>query len=179
MALITVGVADCKVSGDPRDVLVTHGLGSCIAVLLFDPVVKVAGLLHYMLPESGLDADKAIESPCMYADTGISLLLQRCGRLGAVTSRAIFMAAGGAQMLDLNEAFSVGERNREALETIFRDAALVLHRKDFGGKSWRTIQIDVADGRVHLTRAAGFRKEMVVDLKNISVHSTAGKGVPC
>jgi chemotaxis protein CheD len=179
MALITVGVADCKVSSDPRDVLVTHGLGSCIAVLLYDPVVKVAGLLHYMLPESNLDADKAIKRPCMYADTGISLLLQRCRRLGALKSRSIFMAAGGAQMLNSNETFSVGERNHDALQKIFRNAAIVLHREDIGGTSWRTIQIDVADGRVHLTRAAGSRKEMVVDLKKISAHSTAGTGVPC
>ena len=59
MSLQVVGIGDCKVSNDPEDVLVTHALGSCIAVLIHDPVARVAGLLHYMLPESSLDPAKA------------------------------------------------------------------------------------------------------------------------
>ena len=169
MGLITVGIADCKVSSDPRDVLITRGLGSCVAVLLYDPVAKVAGLLHYMLPESNLDADKAIMRPCMYADTGIPLLLRRSYRLGALKSRSIFMAAGGARMLEKSETFNVGKRNCDALRTMFHRAGIILHKEDIGGKASRTIQIDVARGKVHLTRSAGSRQEMVVDLKKIGV----------
>jgi chemotaxis protein CheD len=167
MALITIDIADCKVSSNPGDVLVTHGLGSCIAVLLYDPVARVAGLLHYMLPESTLDADQAIKRPCMFADTGIPLLLKRSYRLGAIKSRAIFMAAGGAQMLDKSGTFNVGERNCEALQSIFHRSGIMLHKKDIGGTASRTIQIDVARGKVHLSRSAGSREEMVVDLRKI------------
>jgi chemotaxis protein CheD len=174
MGLIAVGIADCKVSSDPRDVLITRGLGSCIAVLLYDPVVKVAGLLHYMLPESNLDADQAIKRPCMYADTGIPLLLRRSYRLGAIKSRSIFMAAGGAQMLDKNGTFNVGERNCEALRTIFHRSGIMLHIEDVGGTASRTIQIDVVRGKVHLSRSTGSREEMVVDLKKIGVGYVSG-----
>ena len=59
MASVIVGIGDCKVSKQPDDVLITHALGSCIAVMIHDPVAKVAGLLHYMLPESSLDAERA------------------------------------------------------------------------------------------------------------------------
>src|ERR1700731_1162142 len=47
MSLHVVGIGDCKVSNEPEDVLVTHALGSCIAVMIHDPVARVAGLLHY------------------------------------------------------------------------------------------------------------------------------------
>jgi chemotaxis protein CheD len=167
MALITIGIADCKVSSNPGDALVAHGLGSCIAVLLYDPVAKVAGLLHYMLPESNLDADQATKRPCMFADTGIPLLLKRSYRLGAIKSRAIFMAAGGARMLDKSGTFNVGERNCEALRTMFHKSGITLHKEDIGGTASRTIQIDVARGRVHLSRSAGSKEEMMVDLKKI------------
>jgi len=58
MTNIIVGVADMKVSDDRGSILITHSLGSCIGVAIYDPVVKVGGLLHYMLPESSLDGIK-------------------------------------------------------------------------------------------------------------------------
>src|ERR1700712_5727529 len=102
MSLQVVGIGDCKVSNDPEDVLVTHALGSCIAVIIHDPVAKVAGLLHYMLPESSLDPEKAAARPFVYADTGIPLLFHKAYRLGAIKSRLKIFAAGGALMLESN-----------------------------------------------------------------------------
>ncbi len=77
MSSLVIGVADCLVSDDPEAVLVTYALGSCIAVVIHDPVSRVGGLLHYMLPESTLDQAKAQERPYMFADTGIPLLFHR------------------------------------------------------------------------------------------------------
>lgn len=94
MARLVIGIGDCRVSKDPSDVLVTHALGSCIAVLLYDPQAKVAGLLHYMLPESSLDPAGAAKRPCLFADTGISLLLRSACQLGAVQSRMVIVATG-------------------------------------------------------------------------------------
>jgi chemotaxis protein CheD len=122
-----------------------------------------------MLPESDMDADQANKRPCMFADTGIPLLLEHSYRLGAIKSRSIFMAAGGARMLDKNGTFNVGQRNCEALQKVFMRSGLMLHKNDIGGAASRTVQIDVAHGEVHLNRAAGSRKAMVVDLKTIGV----------
>jgi len=71
MADLIVGISELKVSNNPDDVLVTFALGSCIAVAVYDPLVKVGGLLHYMLPDSTLDPQKAQNQPGMFADTGI------------------------------------------------------------------------------------------------------------
>jgi chemotaxis protein CheD len=150
MALLIVGIGDCKVSKDPSDVLVTHALGSCIAVLLYDPVARVAGLLHYMLPKSSLDAGKADKSPFMFADTGIPLLLRNACELGAAKSRLVVMAAGGAQMLDPSGTFNIGQRNHVAMKMIFGEAGLIVHREEIGGTNSRTVRIDVATGRMHM-----------------------------
>ncbi|MBW2066957.1 MAG: chemotaxis protein CheX [Deltaproteobacteria bacterium] len=83
MADLVVGVGDMKLSDDPQTVLVTHSLGSCIGLAIYDPLVRVGGLLHYMLPESSLDRAKARENPYMFGDTGIPLLFKGAYDLGA------------------------------------------------------------------------------------------------
>jgi len=150
MALLVVGIADCKVSRDPADVLVTHALGSCIAVLVYDPVARVAGLLHYMLPESGIDAERAGRLPFLFADTGIPLLLRSACQLGAVRSRLMVTAAGGAQMLDPTGTFNIGQRNHLAMRSIFANLGVPIQKEAIGGTSSRTVRIDVASGRVQL-----------------------------
>ena len=55
---VIVGVSDMKGSNDPETILVTHALGSCIGVVIYDAVAKVGGLLHYLLPESKLSPEK-------------------------------------------------------------------------------------------------------------------------
>jgi chemotaxis protein CheD len=155
MAILIVNIADCKVSRDPADVLVTHALGSCIAVLVHDPVAKVAGLLHYMLPESSIDVERARRLPFLFADTGIPLLLCSTVQLGAAKSRMVVTAVGGAQMLDPTGTFNIGRRNRLAMTSIFAKLGIPIHREAIGGTVSRTVRIDVASGRVQLWMPGG------------------------
>ena len=76
MSELIVGISDLKVSNNPGDVLITYALGSCIGVAVFDPKARVGGLLHFMLPDSTLDANKAKTTPAMFADTGIIAFVQ-------------------------------------------------------------------------------------------------------
>jgi chemotaxis protein CheD len=142
------------VSNDPTEMIVTHGLGSCIAVLVHDPVAQVGGLLHYMLPESSLDRDKAIVRPCVFADTGIPMLFQSAYQLGAAKSRMVVTAVGGAQMLDDNGTFNIGKRNHLAMRKIFWKAGVIVQREEIGGNLSRTVSIEVETGRV-LMRSPG------------------------
>ena len=82
---LIVGVGDMKVSSNPEDVLATYSLGSCIGLIIYDPVVSVGGLLHYMLPESSLDGNKAKKNPYMFGDTGIPLLFKSSYNLDVAT----------------------------------------------------------------------------------------------
>ena len=155
-----VGIGDCKISKDTNDTLVTHALGSCIAVVIHDPLAHVAGLLHFMLPESSLDAEKAIHRPFVFADTGIPRLFQAAYQLGATKPRLHVFIAGGAQMLDPNGTFNIGQRNHTALRKIFWKAGVIVHREEIGGTSSRTVSIDVASGRV-LLRMPGEANQII------------------
>jgi chemotaxis protein CheD len=159
MALI-VGIGECKVSKDPAETLITHALGSCIAVVIHDAVAGVSGLLHFMLPESSLDREKASKRPFAYADTGIPLLFQTAYQLGATKPRLRVMATGGAQMLDPNNTFNIGSRNHMAMRKIFWKAGVIVHKEDIGGTSSRTVSIAVATGRVQL-RTSGAPEQII------------------
>jgi chemotaxis protein CheD len=78
-----VGVAELVVSNQLDDVLITYALGSCLGISIYDPVAKVAGLLHVMLPLSSVSPEKAREKPAMFVDTGVPLLFKESYRLGA------------------------------------------------------------------------------------------------
>src|SRR5215210_7533289 len=102
---VVVGVADCRVSKDAGDVLITYSLGSCVAVMIHDRIAGVGGLLHFMLPESSEGALQSGKSPYMFADTGISLLFRKAYQAGAKKKRLRVRVAGGAQMMDSMDTF--------------------------------------------------------------------------
>jgi len=158
MSRLVVGVGDCRVSNDPDSELVTYALGSCVAVTIHDPVARVGGLLHFMLPESGLDRDKAQRNPFMFADTGIPLLFHGAYELGAQKRRLVVAAAGGAQMMDQQGVFNIGKRNCLAMRKILWKAGVMVHAEDLGGLASRTVRLEVASGRVSL-RGAGEREQ--------------------
>ncbi|MFZ0591846.1 MAG: chemotaxis protein CheD [Bryobacteraceae bacterium] len=170
MSLSVVGVADCQVSNDEDAVLVTYALGSCIGLLIHDPVAKVGGLLHYMLPESSLDLEKADRNPYMFADTGIPRLFHSAYRLGAEKRRLVVTAVGGAQVLDREGTFNIGQRNHMALRKILWKAGVLLQAEDVGGNASRTVRLEVNTGKVLLRRAEEPEQEL---LKN----APAKKGV--
>ena len=72
-----VGVGDMKVSSDPADVIVTHALGTCLGIVVHDPVARVGGMLHVMLPTSTINPDKARLNPYMFVDTGVPELFRQ------------------------------------------------------------------------------------------------------
>ena len=143
-----VGVADMKVSKQPEEVLVTHALGSCIGVAIYDPLAKVGGILHYMLPDSALDPVKGQSQPHMFADTGLPLLFRECYRLGAEKSRLRVKVAGGSQVLGNKEFFQIGRRNYAALRKIFLKNNVLIDKEDVGGTKARTLFLEIGTGNV-------------------------------
>jgi chemotaxis protein CheD len=145
---IVVGVSDMKVSKDPGSVLITYSLGSCIGIAIYDPAVRVGGLLHFMLPESSLDGDKAKRNPSMFADTGIPYLFKSTYDLGAQKKRMRVVVVGGSQILDQQGFFNIGKRNHMAVRKIFWKNQVMIDYEDIGGNGNRTIKLDVANGNI-------------------------------
>jgi chemotaxis protein CheD len=160
MSDIVIGIADLKCSNNKDDILITYALGSCIAVAIYDPAVKVAGLLHYMLPDSTLDANKAKDNPGMFADTGIPLLFKSCYSLGADKKRLIIKVAGGASILDNTNYFRIGEKNIMALRQIFWRNKVFIDKEDTGANFNRTVRLEVSGGKVMVKSSSGMTKEL-------------------
>jgi chemotaxis protein CheD len=145
---IIIDISDAKVSKDPSEVLVTYSLGSCIGVCLYDPAVQIGGMLHYQLPSSKMDAQRAAEKPFMFADTGMRLLLNKLLSMGAIKKRCQVKLAGGATMATGPQGFDIGKRNYLAIRKLLWSNGMFIDAEDVGGNSARNLYLDIGDGSV-------------------------------
>ena len=155
-----VGISEFKVSHDQEDVLITYALGSCIAVVVYEPKVKVGGMLHFMLPDSSIDSKKAAAKPAMFADTGIPLLFKACYGLGAEKKRMVVKIAGGGNILDNNNFFKIGERNITAARKMFWRNKVLIENENVGEKHNRTVELDISTGKVIVRNSKGLLLEL-------------------
>jgi chemotaxis protein CheD len=155
MARIVVGISDIATSQNAGDTLITYSLGSCIGVTVYDPGVKVGGMIHYMLPLSQTSPEKALIKPGMFADTGLTTLLKSVLVMGAAKNRLIVKAAGGAQLMDQNKIFNIGERNFLILRKILWKNDILLKATDVGGVISRTVSFEIDTGRVIVKSSKG------------------------
>ena len=152
--LIKVGMADLKVGRAP-DTLTTLGLGSCIGLTLYDPVSKIGGLVHYMLPDS--TKLKNNTNIAKFGDTGIRELLRQVVALGANQRRLVSKIAGGACMFEMSGLSSVGNvgaRNAEAAKEILKELKIPLVAEDTGLNYGRTVELKCETGE-YVIKAVG------------------------
>lgn len=145
---IQVGIADLKVVREPGR-LITLGLGSCVGVSLYDPMVKVGGLLHVMLPDSTQFSN--VNKLAKFADTGIPLMIQELQKMGARINRMQAKLVGGAQMfsgLDEKMTLNIGLRNTEKSREVLSNLNIRILAEDVGGNRGRTMIVDTASGMV-------------------------------
>src|SRR5580704_4222007 len=164
---VIVGVADCRVSNQPESSLITYALGSCIAVAIHDPVSQVGGLLHFMLPESSLDPNKAEKNPFLFADTGVPLLFHKAYSQGAEKSRLVVCIAGGAQVINDAAVFNIGKRNCLAVRKVLWRAGVMIRSEAVGGSESRTVRLEVGSGKFMLR--TGSRQENTSERRNDGV----------
>ena len=145
-----VGVADMKVSNQADDTIVTYSLGSCIGLAIHDPQAGVGGMLHYMLPDSAIDAVKAKNNPFMFADTGIPALFKQVYALGAKKIRIKVFVAGGAEIMEQEGIFNLGRQNYSALMQILNKNDVSIWKQAVGGYSNRTIKMEITSGNIYL-----------------------------
>ncbi|MCS7002874.1 MAG: chemotaxis protein CheD, partial [Dehalococcoidia bacterium] len=125
----------------------------CVAVCMHDPVAKVSGMLHVLLPTANGDT----ATPGKFADTGIPWMLATMTRAGADRARIVTKIAGGAAVLRIpgnDQAFNIGDRNTQAVRQTLNALGLPIAASDVGGTVGRTVQMDGISGRVAV-RAVG------------------------
>lgn len=159
----SVSIGELVVSKSPDDVLVAYGLGSCVAVAFYDPVSRIAGMLHALLPSAaGKTADS--NTPAKFVDQGVPLLIDHVLKMGANRNRLIVKLCGGAQMLTapgFSNTLNIGERNVSAAQTLLAEAGFKIQSQDVGGNSGRTVKLAVVNGQVTV-RSLG-QKERILE----------------
>jgi chemotaxis protein CheD len=145
-----VGVADMRITTEKDDIIVTHALGSCLGITVYDPVACVGGMLHVMLPQSTIDQNKAAQNPCMFVDTGVPKLFIDCYKLGASKPRLVVKAAGGACVSGApdHDFFHIGQRNFTMLRKLLWKNGVLLESHEVGGNESRTLSLDMGSGEV-------------------------------
>lgn len=154
MTEILVRVADLNVGG-ADDVLVTVGLGSCVAIALYDAVARVGGLAHILLPSPALsrETDNAAKFPQLALPRLVELMAAR----GASSKRIAARIAGGASMfanLAPSGTIQMGERNVVATRQALSASGVPLVGEAVGGDFGRTVRLFVADGRLEVSSVA-------------------------
>ena len=150
MATIKVGMADLNICKAP-DMITTLGLGSCIGIAVYDPVVKIGGLAHIMLPDSTQMRNNS--NIAKFADTGIEELIKRVTAAGANKRRLVAKIAGGAKMFQvsgLSTIGNVGDRNAEASRMKLKQLGIPLLAEDTGLNYGRTVELYPATGEFYI-----------------------------
>jgi chemotaxis protein CheD len=132
-------------------VLVTLGLGSCVAIMLHAPDLGAGAMAHVLLPSRSLSRDAT--SPAKFPETAVPFLIDRLCALGADPHRLVAKLAGGASMfaqLMTPGSLHMGERNIAAARDALRTAAIPVAGSAVGGTAGRSVRFSVADGRVEI-----------------------------
>ncbi len=156
--LVTVGIADLRISSQAKDVLITYALGSCVAVVVYDPLRKVGGMLHFMLPESKIASAKAKAQPAMFGDTGVPLLFEGMQKLGVNKGDLVIRLVGAATFYNSADVFDVGRRNQAIVRKIFTDFGLRAKAEDMGGSESRTVRLVLGNGKTFVKTPHGERE---------------------
>ena len=153
MKLIEVGIGEYEVSSDPDSVIKTYALGSCVAVIIYDSINKIGGMIHIALPDSEINRIKAEKHPAYFADTGLPLLFRKMNLMGAKRNNSSIKMAGGASVIKSCESFDIGKRNILAVKKILWNKKLGIKKDDISGNHSRTVSLNISDGTVTITNS--------------------------
>ena len=156
---IAVGLGELQVARLGE--LVAYSLGSCVAICLYDPIARVAGMAHVVLPASG--PTRVGGAVGKFADTAVPGLLEAMMPKGARPSRIRCKIAGGAAVLTLGGGGSlprIGDRNVEAVKAALAQARLQLLNEQTGGSVGRTIRMNAETGQILVRTVGGVETEL-------------------
>jgi chemotaxis protein CheD len=142
------GIGEMVLSDTPGESLSAPNLGSCLGIAVYNPKLKLGGLIHCLLPLSKQNPEKAAKEPIIYVDTGVAELLKVFLARGAQKKDLIIAVAGGSNINDTGNVFEIGKKNYAALRKILWKNELLIRAEDIGGNHSRTITLVIDTGEV-------------------------------
>ena len=147
---LNIEIAEYKAAKYPTE-LVAIGLGSCVGICLYDPVAKIGGLAHAMLPDS--TQAPSSKNQGKFVDTAIPALIAEMSKLGADRSRLVAKIVGGAEMFNFANAsdyMRIGKRNVEATIAALKTERIPVIAQDTGKNYGRSIRFCTNDGKLYI-----------------------------
>ena len=129
------------------DMVLVTVLGSCVSACIRDPVARIGGMNHFMLPEATADESVASQ-PMRYGVYAMEVLINDILRRGARRERLEAKVVGGGNVLRGFGANSVGERNAAFVTRFLGAEGIRLVGQDLGGPHARKIYYFPATGRL-------------------------------
>jgi len=155
----TLSLGEWAVSNDRDAVLTCLGLGSCVAFIAYDPVARVGGMAHMVLPDS-TQGRPTPRSEAKFVDVAVPMVLEEMLRLGAMRMRLQVSLVGGASMLPNQrgpESMNIGARNAAAASAAVQARGLRVRLEDVGGTQGRTVRLQMRTGEVVVSTARALR----------------------
>ncbi|HSH02711.1 MAG TPA: chemotaxis protein CheD [Anaerolineae bacterium] len=157
MGVHAVNLGEMKVCQEPDSVLAAYGIGSCVVICIFDPKVKIAGMLHALLPTNPSQVVGEV-NPYKYVDQGVPLLISAIEKRGGQRRDFLTFLCGGASVLrtpvELGPLLQIGERNVVAARAVLKEERLRIKVSDVGGEHGRTVRFFVENGRLTIRTLA-------------------------
>lgn len=147
---LIVKIADLRVAREPA-IISTHGLGSCLAIVLYDPTAKAGGLAHIMLPTPELGRDQS--QFAKFPRTAVPVMLEQMQALGCLRSRITAKIAGGANMFasllrSSKQGTNIGARNVQEAKAVLESLRIPIVKEDTGGDYGRSVELILSNGTV-------------------------------
>jgi chemotaxis protein CheD len=144
---VVLGIGGLAVRRAAAGSLVTHALGSCLGIVVYDRLHQVGGMLHAQMPLGQLSPERARESPSLFVDLGIMLLFKAVAELGGVKRNLRVTVAGGANVTGpIASQFDIANRNVTVMRKLFWQQGILVAAEDLGGGLPRTMSLDFATG---------------------------------
>jgi chemotaxis protein CheD len=154
--MVHVGIGQLRVARSPSRLLCL-GLGSCVAIAIWDPSTKIGGLAHVMLPDESLAPNRLDSLPAKFGNTAPKALMDEMGEAGANIYVAVAKIAGGANMFRNvgRNMRDIGLENSEAVKKALTQIHIRLIAEDVGGSLGRTVELDLDTGRLSVKSIHG------------------------
>ena len=148
MTIYSVGLGEMKFSDDINDVIVAHGLGSCVSVVIYDSMGQLGGMIHIVLPSISANVGEIVLE--RFADTGVPLFIKKFRELGGRLIYSSVKIAGGADMFKgrNKDSLGIGCQNINGVQECLKDLGVKISNQDLGGTHGRTVKIFIKDGNV-------------------------------
>ncbi|MDP4180984.1 MAG: chemotaxis protein CheD [Bacillota bacterium] len=151
MGTKVIGIGEYAITDTHGDVIITYALATCVAMTVYSPIRRVAGMVHISLPETTKHIETKEPNIWSYADTAVPMLIQYvCYRYGCNKGELDIRIYGGADSAQKSDIFKIGRRNVDAVSHALSLLDLNLNYCDVGGNKSRTIELFSDTGKVNV-----------------------------